>query len=234
MKVMLLRIGIDKGTDGTLAPLFDDGSFEFIPISEYDENSKERRTYRNTIGRKGKPLSTYVPKSIWDYTLHFDPEFDTFTYGDPTSKRNYLLKLEKGDLLVFYAGLTPYKNRVYKTALYITGYFLVDKVIDFNKCSKKEIEVFSKICSNNAHIKRHEDINDLVIIIGNQQHSRLLDKAILISKTKLDKRGKPYQAVSDEMEKLLGITGSIQRSIPPRFIYENVHISNLKKILKIK
>ena len=38
MKAMFLRIGIDKGTDGTLAPIFEDGSFEFIPISEYDEN----------------------------------------------------------------------------------------------------------------------------------------------------------------------------------------------------
>ena len=234
MKAMFLRIGIDKGTDGTLAPIFEDGSFEFIPISEYDDNSKENRTYLNTIGRKGKPFSNYVPKPIWNYTMHFDPEFDTFTYGDPTSKRNFLLKLDKGDLLVFYAGLTPYKNSVYKTALYIIGYFLVDKIIDFNKLSKKEIETAFKEYSNNAHIKRKDDVNDLVIAVGDHKHSKLLDKAILISEAKLDKRGRPYQAVSNEMEKLLGISGSIQRSIPPRFIHESKYVDNLKIILKIR
>lgn len=234
MKAMFLRIGIDKGTDGTLAPIFEDGSFEFIPISEYDENSKEGRTYLNTIGRKGKPFSTYVPKPIWNYTIHFDPEFDTFTYGDPTSKRNFLLKLDKGDLLVFYAGLMPYKNSVYETALYIIGYFLVDEVINFNELSKKEIETAFKKYSNNAHIKRKDDIDNLVIVVGNPNHSKLLDKAILISEKKLDKRGRPYQVVSKKMEKMLGISGSIQRSIPPRFIYESKYIDNLKKILKIK
>jgi len=234
MKAMFLRIGIDNGTDGTLAPIFEDGSFEFIPISEYDENSKECRTYLNTIGRKGKPFSTYVPKQIWKYTMHFDPEFDTFTYGDPTSKRNFLLKLDKGDLLVFYAGLMPYKNSAYETALYIIGYFLVDEVINFNELSKKEIETAFKKYSNNAHIKRKDDVVNLVVVVGNPKHSKLLDKAILISEAKLDKRGRPYQAVSNKMQRMLGISGSIQRSIPPRFIYESNYIDNLKKILKIK
>lgn len=105
MKAMLLRVGIDKGTDGALAPIFADGSFEYIPISEGDSRSKEDRTYRNTIGRAGKPFSVYLPAKIGGRKIHFDPEFKTFTYGDPTIKRNYLRKLEPGDLLVFYAGL---------------------------------------------------------------------------------------------------------------------------------
>src|SRR3989338_1352744 len=201
MKAMLLRVGIDKGTDGTLAPIFEDGSFEFIPISESVENSGESRTYGNTKVRSGKLLSEYVPKSICNYTMHFDPEFDTFTYGDPTLKRIFLLKLRKGDLLVFYAGLAPYKNNVYQIALYIIGYFLVDKVIDFNILSKEEIKEYFKVYSNNAHVKRGDDTEDLVIVVGNQNHSRLLKKAILISKTMPDKKDRPYQAVSNDMEK---------------------------------
>ena len=234
MKAMFLRVGIDKGGDGVLAPIFEDGSFEFIPISEDDFFSKEMRTYKNTIGRSGKPLSTYLPRVIENYTMHFDPEFSTFTYGDPTSKRKYLLKLKPDDLLIFYAGLSPYKNNIYKTALYILGYFFIEKVIDFNKLSKREIEECSKLYPNNSHIKRQEDIKDLVIIVGNQQNSRLLDEAILISKIKIDKIGRNYHAVSDEMEKLLGISGSIQRSIPPRFVYDCVYLNNLKIILNIK
>ncbi|MEA3378920.1 MAG: hypothetical protein U9Q69_04755 [Nanoarchaeota archaeon] len=231
MKAMILRVGIDKGTDGTLGPIFHDGSFEFIPISEGDSKSKEDRTYKNTIGRSGKPLSTYLPKQIKDKTMHFDPEFTTFTYGDPTSKRTYLLKLEKGDLLVFYAGLSHQTNK-YKDALYIIGYFLVDKIIDFNKLSKKEINECYTLYPSNAHLKRSYDTSDLVIVVGNKNQSKLLNKAILISELKLNKIGRHYHGVSKEMEKLLGIAGSIQRSIPPRFIQGNVHLSNLKEMLK--
>lgn len=228
---MLLRIGIDKGTDGALAPIFEDGSFEYIPISEGDLQSKEDRTYRNTIGRSGKPLSTYVPKAIKNRTMHLDPEFETFTYGDPTSKRKYLLKLENRDLLVFYAGLTPFKNKKYKEGLYIIGYFTVEKVIDFNQLTKKEIEKCYQLYPNNAHLKRSYDVEDLVLVVGDRSRSRLLEKAIPISQTKFDKRGKPYQAVSKKIEVSLGIYGSIQRSIPPRFIREKKYLDNLKQIL---
>jgi len=196
MKAMLLRVGIDKGTDGTLAPIFDNGSFEYIPISEGDRKSKEDRTYGNTVGGSGKPLSTYLPEEIENRTMHFDPEFDTFTYGDPTYKRRFLLKLERGDLLVFYAGLYPFQTRKYKTALYIIGYFTVDGVIDFNSLLRSEIRQCYKKYPNNAHLKRSCDTGDLIIIVGNKKKSRLLDKAVLISQTKYDRNGKPYQAVS--------------------------------------
>jgi hypothetical protein len=231
MKAMLLRVGIDKGTDGTLGPIFEDGYFEFIPISEDDLPTKETRTFKNTIGRSGKPLSTFLPKGIENRTMHFDPEFETFTYGDPTAKRKYLLKLEKGDLLVFYAGLTPFNNKKWEEALYIIGYFTVDKVIDFNKLTKNEIEDCCKLYSNNAHLKRSRSFEDLVIVVGQKDNSKLLDKAILISEKKSAKDGKPYNAVSREMEISLGIAGSIQRSIPPRFISNESNVKNLKNIL---
>ncbi len=228
MKAMLLRVGIDKGTDGALGPIFEDGFFEYIPISEGDLQSKEDRTYRNTIGRSGKPLSAYLPKAIENRTMHFDPEFETFTYGGPTSKRACILKLEKDDLLVFYAGLTPFGNKRHKEALYIIGYFTVEKVIDFNRLSKSEIEKCYELYPNNAHLKRSYDTEDLVMVVGHKSRSKLLDKAIMISQTKYDKNGKPYQAVSKEMETLLGISGSIQRSIPPRFIKNKDNLNRLK------
>lgn len=231
MKALLLRIGIDKGTDGTLGPIFEDKSFEYIPISEGDSKSKEDRTYKNTIGRSGEPLSTYLPKGIENRTMHFDPEFETFTYGDPTSKRKYLLNLGKDDLLAFYAGLTPFKNKKHKEALYIIGYFTVEGVIDFNELTKGEIETCHQLYPNNAHLKRSYDTKDLVIVVGDKNKSKLLEKAILISQMKYDKNGRPYQAVSNEMEVSLGISGSIQRSIPPRWIRNVNNLNNLKYIL---
>jgi hypothetical protein len=89
MKAMLLRIGIDTNCGG-LAPIFEDGSFEYIPIPEgYD--SLESRTYGTIKGRSGKPLSDFLPGELLNNPVHYDPEFETFTYGDPTTKRSRLL-----------------------------------------------------------------------------------------------------------------------------------------------
>ena len=232
MKAMLLRVGIDKGTDGALAPIFTDGSFEYIPLSEKNINTLEKKTFSNTKGLNEKYFTQYLPKKIKDRKLHFDPEFETFTYGDQTVKRNYLLKLEKGDLLVFYAGLTPYKNQLHKEGLYIIGYFKVDKVVDFSELSTDEKMYNCEIHSNNSHIKS-DSLDKLVIVKGNDNSSKLLEKAVLISNKKLNKIGRGYHAVSSEMEELLGISGSIQRSIPPRFVTGS-YLENLIHLLEIE
>ena len=196
MKAMLLRVGIDKGTDGALAPIFEDGSFEFIPISEGDNNSKEEKTYENTIGRSGKSFSYYLPNKIKNRKLHFDPEFDTCTYGDLAPKRCYINRLNKGDLLVFYAGLIPYQNQKYAPGLYIIGYFTIDTVIDLKNMTKDEIAKCYHCYPNNAHLKRSDDPSDTIIVNGDKRKSNLLDKGILISQKKPDKNGRPYYAVS--------------------------------------
>ncbi len=232
MKAVLLRVGIDKGCGGALSPIFKNGTFEYIPIPESDLETRETRTYQNTAGRTNRPLSDFLPSKICQNKMHFDPEFETFTYGDHSSKRKSLLKLDKNDLLVFYAGLIPYQNDKHPNALYIIGYFIVKNVVDFNELSEEEKSKFCNLYSNNSHVKCN-DLNDLVIVEGDKNKSRLLDKAILISKPQLNKIGRSYHAVSPEMEKLLGIKGSIQRSIPPRIIRDPKCIENLKTLLKI-
>jgi Nucleotide modification associated domain 3 len=234
MNAMLLRVGIDKGTDGILAPIFKDGSFEYIPPSEIDLDSSESRTYESVVGTTGKSLATYLPGKIRKCKIHFDPEFETFTYGDSSSKRNFLLKLEKDDILIFYAGLTPFKTKIYREALYIIGYFSVQKVIDFNQLTKSQIKEYHDYFPKNAHLKRKHDIKDLIIVAGDKKRSKLIDKAILISAKKYNKIGRQYHVVSPEMEELLGIKGSIQRSIPPRFIKDEKNIKNLKQILNLR
>lgn len=230
MKALLLRVGIDKGTDRALAPIFADGKFEYIPMSE-TAPSKETRTFGNTTGRSGHLLSSFLPEGLTNNIIHFDPEFETFTYGDPTSKRNYLLKLQEDDLLVFYAGLTPYNNENYKEALYIIGYFTVKEIVDFNKLSGAQMEEAYRQYNNNAHIKRVDNPTDVVIVVGKEKQSKRLRKAILISQTSHDSKGRKIHIVSDEMTALLGISGSIQRSIPPRFIRQKEKINNLKNLL---
>jgi hypothetical protein len=229
MKALLLRVGIDKGCGGTLAPIFDDGSFEFVPIPE-SVPAPGASTYNDRIGRKGKRLSAYVPSSVKNAPMHEDPEFLTCTYGDPTLKRYYLLKLVQGDLLVFYAGLQPFATAKYNEALYIIGYFDVDNVTEFNKLSEAELAERLQRYRHNAHVKRRNSLRDLVVVAG-AGDSRLLDKAILISQKRPDRRGRPMHALSSEMEALLGISGFIQRSIPPRFVVEQQNVRNLVALL---
>ena len=129
MNVVLLRVGIDTGCGGIHSPLFSDGSFEFIPIP--DRGARDERTYGNTIGRSGHPLLRYFPKyrrkAAATQSMHVDPEFSTFTYGDPTPPKRGLKRLQPGDLLVFYAGMQGWECTI-EPALYIIGYFDIETV----------------------------------------------------------------------------------------------------------
>jgi hypothetical protein len=230
MKAMLLRVGMDKGTDGFLSPLFKDGSFEYLPLSEKISDSFEQRTFHDLMGHKGKPLSYFLPTKISLRKVHHDPEFITYTYADEGRKGQYLRKLIKNDYLVFYAGLHPYKW-LGKDKLYIIGYLVVSKIIEFRGLSPKEIKDLRQQYTHNSHLKR-SNLEEVVLVTGNTEKSKLLNRAMVLSEYKIDKRGRRYHAVSPLNEELLGISGSIQRSIPPRFIKEKKYLRNLIEILQ--
>ncbi|MGZ4864090.1 MAG: Nmad3 family putative nucleotide modification protein [Halobacteriota archaeon] len=231
MKALLLRVGIDKGSGGTYGPIFKDGSFEFIPIPE-TYRSCTATTYGERIGRKGKPLSAYVQPALRHVPMHDDPEFETCTYGDPSLKRRYLLELSKEDLLVFYAGLKPFNhdNPEYPEALYFVGYFTIGQVIDFNWLSASERAAYRQRYPYNAHIKRGYAFENLVIAVGSKD-SRLLNRALLVSEKRPDKSARPTFALSSKMEDMLGISGFIQRSIPPRFVTQERSTTQLVQLL---
>lgn len=177
MKYMLLRVGIDKGNGGCLSPIFDDGSFEYIPIPERCATS-ENRIYKHLKGRYHYSIRNFVPERLHYSVPHLDPEFETFTYGDPTqNKRGQLARLNQGDLLVFYAGLDS-ENRIDIPRLFIIGYLTVSQVYDFARIPEYEYNRILQKVDNNAHAKRRYQEEDLVIVEGNPEKSRLFDKAL--------------------------------------------------------
>lgn len=155
-KVLYFRIGIDTGVGGCVGPIFSDHSFEYIPIP--DLITTEQCTYKSSIGRKGLPFSYYVPRKLHDQQIHYDPDFRNKinVYGDSTSHQKYFKKLNKGDIVLFYAGLTPWLNgyRQGSIDLYIIGYLVVDKIHNVNINNIKKIK-------NNAHSKRYKYIEYL-------------------------------------------------------------------------
>jgi len=242
VNVVLLRVGIDTGCGGMAGPIFSDGSFEFIPIDS-DRNLKGR-TYGSLPGRHGgRKLIDYFPERLrlkmQDCFVHDDPEFKTFTYGDPTRPKQGLRDLAPGDLLVFYAGLCGWKDCTAPAALYIVGYFKVQCAGLYpelvRKYSKSEVhEMFAE----NYHVI-HDDVHgktytrrrrdgtvkrsksELVLVKGYLGSSKLLNTAVRLSapKKKLDRGGHPVFVLDPALKQHFGSftkLNAIQRSIPRR------------------
>jgi putative DNA base modification enzyme with NMAD domain len=222
LQVFLLRVGIDTGSGGIHGPVFSDGRFEFIPIPD-GKISTEERTYGNTVGRYGRRFVEYFPsqrQAVRTATrMHVDPEFQSFTYGDPTAPKRGLLDLRRGDLLVFYAGLQAWPVNSDPAALYIVGYFEVSLVGLASMFTAAQIEEFSL----NSHVRQpavFASQRDRLILIKGGPGSRLLERVgEPISEYGVNVVGQPLKVLSRSMFEVFGGFGgrnSLQRSNPRR------------------
>jgi Nucleotide modification associated domain 3 len=155
VQVVLLRVGIDSAAGGIQGPLFADGGFELVPIP--DSHHVDERTFGNSTGRHGRRFIHYFPERLKrvraHQAMHVDPEFDTFTYGDPTTPKRGLRRLTRGDLLVFYAGLELWPathTRASNPGLYIVGYFEVVRAGFAFELSDEELHAYF---AANAHVR---------------------------------------------------------------------------------
>jgi hypothetical protein len=208
------------GCGRMLSPLFKDRTFEYIPIPE--GTGKPGITYEKMIGaRTGKALLRFFPvrrrNVMRAVTAHNDPEFDTFTYGDPTTPKRRLQELRRGDFLVFYAGLEPYDfTDSTKRGLYIIGYFEVEAAGSIASFGQTRLQT---LFDNNYHIQYRTPDRRLVLVKGSQ-NSRLLHKAQIISRTSKDRKGHKLYVLSEEATAHMGKfteQNAIQRS-PPRWV----------------
>lgn len=226
MKAILLRVGIDK-TYGALSPIWGDYTFKYIPIYYKDIKAKEKKETRTY---KDLGLEYYLPEKIRKKKIHLDPEFKTYTYGEPGRvKRASLLNLNKGDLLVFYLGGKTDVEPI-EIGCYIFAYFVVKNVYNWNEMTEKERRDAEKVCRENAHIRSSKSKDNLVIIKGSSD-SKLLKKCIPISIENTKSKNPPYIA-SEEMKNFIGIRESIVRAVPI-IISEDKYIQNLKYLLGI-
>ncbi len=212
------------GSGGIHGPLFRDGSFEYIPIPDrFGGEGVDERMYGNSLGRGGRKLIDYFPESrrarLWRQPVHFDPEFETFTYGDPTPPKASLRRLSEGDLLVFYAGLKGWDFDC-PPALYVIAYFQVAKAGLATSYGRAEL---AGLFRNNFHVRHRgvfEDQKDRLVLVKGNASSRLLKRAVRISSVGRDRSGRPLHRLAPDMQNVFGDfhgkTG-IQRS-PPRWV----------------
>lgn len=234
MKIAMLRIGADSGSGNIQGPLFKDGSFDFVPIP--DKKNIDERKYGNTRSLKERKLVEYFPEArrhkIADQSIHFDPEFATFTYGDPTRPKAGLRHLEKGDMLIFYCGLKGWDHKS-EPALYLMGYF---EVLAAGKADTFGDNETRRMFAKNFHV-RHKQVFECqkanLVLIKGSERSRVLKKAVCISVMGRNRAGQPLKVLSPEMQTIFGTFNgrlSFQRS-PPRWV-DLAHVNRAAEFMR--
>jgi len=163
---VLINVGSSSRDPNGRGRIFNDSSFEYLPIPEGSQTRGKVPTYRD-LG--------FTDVTFPELPVHLDPEFKTYTYGHV--RRGFgditnLLRLEEGNTLFFFATLQ--QERYWST--YIIGHFKIENIYDCRQLSTQEILSFkSRGFASNSHLKRVNPSVDLLIKGG--KGSKLLRRA---------------------------------------------------------
>ena len=222
-RIFLANVGANASHRFT-GPIFEDGTFEFIPIPETPNirgNHAVRYRDLKSFYHREEDLTRYVPKRYWDLATHSDPEFETFTYGDncETAPRAASLKgLERGDNLFFIVRLERW-NDAGPTSEY--GFYLIGclEIEDWlpNVRSRPRREVFASVCEN-AHVRRglaNARHWDGFWVFRGSERSRRFRRAVPVTRALVDRvftaaDGSPWRWDGNRTE--LQVIGSYTRS----------------------
>ena len=193
-RIFLANVGANAGHRFS-SPIFEDGTFEFLTIPE-DRDLPGDHVVRygdlTSFYDSSQSLRDYIPKRLWDFPTHFDPEFETFTYGDncETSPRAASLKLmAPGDFIFFLARLTyvPDKLKENKASpehgFYLVGFLEIEEVLRdvTQRPSKAEMQRFKA----NAHVLRGlsgESLWDRFWVFAGSSKSRRFRRAVPVTR----------------------------------------------------
>lgn len=193
-RVFICFVGADSQHEklGIASPLFSDGSFEYVPVLErapLDPSCLHAVRYGDLKTRSGLPIVEFVSPKWLDHPAHYDPEFETFTYGDYVNKPRAakLRRAEIGDFLFFLARLRPWKNGRFAggPGHYVIGFIEIEKVLRGIPTSIRSgiIPAGLSEFSKNAHVRRClcglEDCSAWVF--KGSSRSRLFDIAVPIT-----------------------------------------------------
>lgn len=158
-RVFLANVGANT-SHRFAGPLFSDGTFEFLPIpEERDTSGAHSLRYRDLRSHRAprRDLLRFIPRLLWDWPAHNDPEFDTRTYGDncDTSPRAAgLRRAEAGDFLFFIARLANWleDRATRESGFYLIGYLEIESVL--RQASAPPDAATMARFRHNAHVRR--------------------------------------------------------------------------------
>ena len=242
MKIAMIRVGVNSKEGGIQGPLFQDGSFEYIPIPETGNlGVVSKHTYESLKGRHRQPLVHYFPlrrqPKMAKRGVYYNPGWDTFTYGDYTGgSKAGLRNLETGDILIFTCGLEGWGDCHSKPGIYLAGYFIVEVAETLSQFIWQEEKTLFKSKEDIRLLKgkrvTYSDGSEFILVKGSPK-SRLLKKAVLLSTTTQDSKGSTLKVLSPKMRRIFGDLGgknSIQRS-PTRWI-DDAYTKRVAKYLQ--
>ena len=222
-KIFLANVGANTSHRFS-SPLFNDNTFEFIPIpetskqtSQYSVLYKDLKSYNDP----SKNLVEFIPRRLWNQPTHNDPEFETFTYGDncQTTPRGAALKnISEGDYLFFLAHLTRWSRGQFTRdhGFYLIGFLEILQILKEVRSRPKQ-ELLLPFGSN-AHIRQGLSNplfwNRFWVFRGSQHSQRFL-RAVpftreLISQILTTADGSPWCWSAERTD--LQIIGSYTRS----------------------
>lgn len=158
-RTYLVNVGANT-SHGFASPIFPDGTFEFLPIPEdRDLSGPHAVRYGALVSHNapGSSLRAFVPRRLWGWPAHNDPEFETFTYGDrcETSPRAASLRrVVPGDTILFIARLVEWENgaRTGRHGFYLIGFLQVEEVL--RDVASRPPEHVLRGFQANAHVRR--------------------------------------------------------------------------------
>ncbi|WP_306058885.1 Nmad3 family putative nucleotide modification protein [Natronococcus wangiae] len=198
MTVVLAGVGADSTNLGALGPLYDDGTFEYVPIPEKTRETAETETLgswplRGDDGVAADLTTRIEPQpvrggeaavsgeALASWPLHRDPNFEALTYGEHRTS-GYVSRLravDPGDVVGFYAGLRrPGGDRAHR---YLIGYFTVDDVaVVTPDMPLEERRAILEAHPDNAHAKRAREgslyLEKPVVIVDGREPGGLFER----------------------------------------------------------
>ena len=222
-RIFLANVGANSSHRFS-SPVFDDWTFEFLPIPEdRDLEGDHAIRYRDLspYNRPAGDLLRYIPARLWDRPAHNDPEFDTFTYGDNcaiSARAAALRRVRPGDLLFFLARLQRRSDHGPDGAhgFYLIGFLEIEEVLR-EVASRPDDDVLRRFGAN-AHVRRglsDSKLWDRFWVFRGSARSRRFDRAVPVTRdlagrvlTRAD--GSPWRW--DDGRSDLQVIGSYTRS----------------------
>jgi hypothetical protein len=164
MRGLLVRVGADQSEGGGSwnGPVdVTSGNFAYVAIPEdYRIHANLDRPF-NLVAPTLQTLNVALPQRLAPQRVHLDPDFAYLTYGDQGQRAVQIsLKLARGDLLVFYAGLADiHRNR--RLVYAIIGLYVIDDLILASTVPKSRWD-------ENAHTRRRLAHGSLDIVVRAQ------------------------------------------------------------------
>jgi hypothetical protein len=241
-KIGFVNVGANSTHGSLRSPIFEDNTFEFVPIPDSILNliSHDRGIrYRDLKAYNGVEFGDFIPHELLHQFAHADPDFKEFTYGDypnHSPRASNLRKLQSGDYLVFFSRLVPWVDGRFSSrgAFYLIGFFEIGQIFA-NVLSEPEKDFMEQVRTNAHMIRGKCDplLYDGFWIWKGTTNSRRLGKAIPLDRKTVqafdmkDRRGHEWDWNKFHSE--VAAIGSYLRSV--RILTDQSQVNRILRVI---